>query len=373
MSAADRIADTMEAAVAGGVFPGAVLLVRLRGRLAYHRAFGLAARLPHEEPADLDTIYDLASLTKPLATVSAVCCLVQEGRLALDQPASHWLAELAGTPVGAATLTHLLNHSAGLPGWRPLYERLDEATKADPAKAGVVAARKLVVELIGREPPLYQPGSRSLYSDLGFILLGFIVERAAERGLAEFCEERVFKPLGAAPLFFAGAKPGLPAAECDGRRIAPTEEDPWRGRLLRGEVHDENCAALGGVAGHAGLFGTAAAVAAVSGAWLRSYLRRDGLLRADLVRLFVTRRAETPGSSWALGWDTPSAPSSSGQYFSPRSFGHLGYAGTSLWVDPDRELEVILLSNRVHPTRKNQAIQQFRPKLHDVVFEELAR
>jgi CubicO group peptidase (beta-lactamase class C family) len=371
VSAADRIAETMEAAVSDGVFPGAVLLVRLRGRLAYQRAFGLAARVPHDEPADLDTIYDLASLTKPLATVSAVLILVQEGRLALDQPVSRWLDELAGAPVGGATLAHLLNHSAGLPGWRPLYEQVSQAAEADPTRAGVAAVRKLVVELIGREAPVYPPGSRSLYSDLGFILLGMIVERAADRGLAEWCEERIFKPLGAAPLFFAGARPDLPAAEVDGRRIAPTEEDPWRGRLLRGEVHDENCAALGGVAGHAGLFGTAAAVAAVSGAWLRSYMRRDGLLRSDLVRLFVTRRAETPGSSWALGWDTPSAPSSSGQYFSPRSFGHLGYAGTSLWVDPDRELEVILLSNRVHPTRKNQAIQQFRPKIHDVIYEEL--
>ncbi|WP_447973464.1 serine hydrolase domain-containing protein [Nitrospira sp. Kam-Ns4a] len=371
----DRIAETIEAAVAAGAFPGAVLFVRLRGQVAYYRAFGLAARLPQAEPADLATVYDLASLTKPLATATAILCLLQEGVLRLDQPVERWLGELKGTPVGPATLTHLLNHSAGLPGWRPFYERVPEAARADPGFRGSAAVCRLVVELIGQEALLYPTGTRSLYSDLGFMLLGLVVERASGIGLAEFCRDRIFVPLGAEPLYFVRTGPGGPielvGSGPGGRRVAPTEDEGWRGRMLRGEVHDQNCFAMGGVAGHAGLFGTAAAVATVSGAWLQGWLGCDGLLRPDLVRLFTTRRAETPGSSWALGWDTPSAPSSSGRHFSPRSFGHLGYTGTSLWIDPERELEVVLLSNRVHPTSKNQAIQQVRPVIHDVIYEEL--
>lgn len=152
--------------------------------------------------------------------------------------------------------------------------------------------------------------------------------------------------------------------------VAPTEDDPWRGRMLQGEVHDENACALGGVAGHAGLFGTAAAVAAMTGLWLDGYLGKRGLLSPELVRRFASRQG-TPGSSWGLGWDTPSAPSSSGKYFSPQAFGHLGFTGTSVWIDPMCELEVVLLSNRVHPTRQNIAIQTFRPLLHDVIYERV--
>jgi len=153
-------------------------------------------------------------------------------------------------------------------------------------------------------------------------------------------------------------------------RIAPTEFDPWRNRQLQGEVHDENAAALGGVAGHAGLFGTAEAVLAVSGAWLAAYHQRPSILAAQLVRQFATRASHVPNSSWALGWDTPSTPSSSGSCLSPMAFGHLGYTGTSVWIDPICDLEVVLLSNRVCPTRKNEKIREFRPLIHDLVYRE---
>ena len=152
--------------------------------------------------------------------------------------------------------------------------------------------------------------------------------------------------------------------------IAPTERDTWRGRLLCGEVHDENAAALGGVAGHAGLFGTAEAVLALTGAWLAGYHRKPSILNHEVVRDFTRRQATVPESSWAMGWDTPSLPSSSGRYFSSQSFGHLGYTGTSIWIDPECELEVVLLSNRVHPTRKNDGIRVLRPAIHDLVYQE---
>jgi len=375
MSTSDPIASAMQSAVEEGVFPGAVLLVRIRGRVAYHRAFGYAALIPQKEPAYLETVYDLASLTKPLATATAVLCLVQDGRLSLEDPLHDILEELKDSEIGGATVFHLLNHSSGLPAWRPFYEGIAEQDRTYPGFLGSQAARQSVLDSIGHESLAFPIGARSLYSDLGFILLGLLVERTTGRSLATFCRERAYGPLRAEPLFFIEAMKEFPVGPRDPpsniHSVAATEDHPWRGHVLRAEVHDENAYAMGGVAGHAGLFGTASAVLAVSGAWLDSYLGRGSFFSPELVRHFVTRQDRTAESSWGLGWDTPSAPSSSGTKFSPHAFGHLGYTGTSLWVDPVRELEVILLSNRVHPTRQNTRIQQFRPLIHDLIHEEL--
>jgi CubicO group peptidase (beta-lactamase class C family) len=365
---ADPISDAMQSAVEQGVFPGAVLLVRFRGAVTFHHAFGLAAGSPVPEPASLETIYDLASLTKPLATATAMLCLAQDRRVDLEAPVHHHLTELRHSPIGDATLVHLLSHTAGLPGWRPFYEQVAERDKIQPGFLGSQAARNYVLMLIRDEPLLAPPGRQALYSDLGFMLLGMLIERVAGVSLARFVRERVYQRLKADPLGFVtgdGLQPPL-------NRVAPTEEDRWRGRLLRGEVHDENAYALGGMAGHAGLFGTASAVVTVAGCWLAAVLGRESMLDRDLVRRFVGSRDRLPDSSWAMGWDTPSEPSSSGTKFSPRAFGHLGYTGTSLWVDPERELEVVLLSNRVHPTRTNEKIRAFRPLIHDIICEAIA-
>jgi CubicO group peptidase (beta-lactamase class C family) len=378
MSRSDRIANAVQSAVGAGVFPGAVLVVRLRDRVVYECAFGQAALIPEPEPATLQTIYDLASLTKPLATTTALLCLIQEQRLSLEQPVQDLLPELWDSEVGGATLFHLLNHSSGLAAWRPFYERIAERDRDEPGYLGSSAAKELVLDLIRQEALVYPIGTRSLYSDLGFMLVGFILERLTGGSLAAFCRNRVHGPMNAAPLFFLGPGATPPPGplgtahhdRIDRRLVAPTEDDPWRGRVLRGDVHDENAYAMGGVAGHAGLFGTASAVLVVSGCWLRAYLGGDGLLSPEPVRLFVSRQERTAGSSWGLGWDTPSAPSSSGTRFSPLSFGHLGYTGTSVWIDPKSQLEVVLLSNRVHPTRQNNGIQTFRPLIHDLVYEE---
>ena len=202
--------------------------------------------------------------------------------------------------------------------------------------------------------------------------MGFAVERVSGLWLNQFFDEHVVGPLRAQPLFYASTRSSQSRAPHeDPAGIAPTEYDERKGRFLRGEVHDDNAAAIGGVAGHAGLFGTAAAVLAVSGAWLNAYHGRASILDPELVREFTQRQSSPPVSSWALGWDTPSSPSSSGSRFSVESFGHLGYTGTSLWVDPLRELEVVLLSNRVHLNRKNDAIRAFRPLIHDLVVQEM--
>jgi CubicO group peptidase (beta-lactamase class C family) len=370
--AADPIAAAIDRAVHAGVFPGAVLAVSLRRRVIALRAFGMAASRPAPEPLNVDTVYDLASLTKPFATATAVALLLQDGRLSLEDRLERHFPELDGRPLGAATLFHLLNHSSGLPGWRPLYKSLGDRHRPEPGSLGRHAPCAAAIDLIAQEPLLHNPGEQSIYSDLGFILLGIVIERVSGFGLADFCKSRIFDPLDAHPLCFlrVGAEPA--AIEQDGLRlpVAPTEYVAWRGGLLRGEVHDDNAYALGGVAGHAGLFGTAAALLKVSGAWLRSYHGVDDFLDPAVARRFTARQS-TPGSSWGLGWDTPSAPSSSGRYFSARSFGHLGFTGTSVWVDPTIELEIVLLSNRVHVDPDNAKIQQFRPLIHDAVYEEV--
>ncbi len=374
MTTSDPIGSAMERAVVDGVFPGAVLLVRLRGEPAYCKAVGRRSLVPPGGPVTLETVYDLASLTKPLATTSAVLLLVQQGRMDIQRPLRDLLPELAKAPVGEATVFHVLTHSAGLPGWRPFYERIAEEDSGQPGFLGSPAARQAVIGYIRDEALLHPIGSRSLYSDLGFMLLGMLVERVSRRPLAAFCREHLYEPAGAVPLAFLeiGTKKSESLSEAGMTLddVALTEGDSWRGRVLHAEVHDENAYALGGAAGHAGLFGSAAAVLAISGQWMNAQRGRRTVFDPSLVRRFVTRQHRIPQSSWALGWDTPSAPSSSGTKFSAQSFGHLGYTGTSLWVDPVCELEVVLLSNRVHPTRHNELIRQFRPQIHDLIYEE---
>lgn len=378
MKDSDPIGTAMQGAVSEGVFPGAVLLVRLRGNVHYHGAFGSAALTPSRHSASVDTLYDLASLTKPLATATAVLLLIQEKAVRLDDRVERQVPELIGTPAGQASLFQLLNHSSGLPAWRAFYERLDQGGRVRRGELGRDDAMQMVVSMIGQEALIYPRGSKSVYSDLGFILLGIMIERVTGGSLDAFCRTRIYDPLGATPLSFrpvrssVGGQPTEPSgmASTEPSRVAATEIDPWRGRVLCGEVHDENAFALGGVAGHAGLFGTATAVSVLTATWLRASLGSDDLLNATLAHEFVTRQERTPGSSWGLGWDTPSPPSSAGSRFSARSFGHLGYTGTSIWIDRKSELEVILLSNRVHPTREHTAIQRFRPLIHDVIYEE---
>ena len=368
------IQAALQSAVDGGVFPGAQLAVRLRGELVCVVTAGRLSSEPPGLPVQATTIYDLASLTKPLVTVTSVLLLIQRAKVALEDPVQEVLAELHGAPIGQATVRDLLTHRSGLPGWRPFYKQLDARDMVSGLPGGDQPAKQHVLEMIRDEPLIYVRGERSLYSDLGFMLLGFLVERLSGMALDLWCEEAIVRPLQAEPMMFrptAGrAQSDVVGPIVDVSRIAPSEQDEWRNRLLRGEVHDENAAAMGGVAGHAGLFGTAESVLAVSGAWLRGYYGRESILERELVGQFTARHESAARSSWALGWDTPSAPSSSGSSFSERSFGHLGYTGTSLWFDPSCELEVVLLSNRVHPSRRNEKIKVFRPLIHDLVYRE---
>jgi len=358
---ADRV---VEAAVRQRAFPGAVLAVGRRGGLVRLAAYGRLSYEADAPPAQASTIYDLASLTKVVVTTTAAMILVDEGRLDLEAPVRSLVPAFCGGAKDGVRVRDLLTHSGGLLWWAPLYERL--------------RGKRAYLERITSMALDYPPRTRSVYSDLGLILLGEALETAAGAPLDELARLRVLEPLSLESTMFR-PPPELRA------RIAPTERDPWRGRVLRGEVHDENAFALGGVAPHAGLFGTAGDLARFAQMLLGGgALEGRRIVSRATVEQF-TGRAGVPGSSRALGWDTPtdaagqrsSQPgepgySSAGSLLSARSFGHTGFTGTSMWMDPDRELFVILLTNRVHPTRDNNRIQAVRARLADAVVRALA-
>ncbi len=344
----EEVRALLAGAMADGVFPGAAFAVAHRGVCAADSAVG---RFTYDLASPLvqqDTVYDLASLTKVLATTAMAMLLWQRGRIELDMPVGDLLP---GFVIGGApgrrlvTLRLLLAHASGLPGYVRFYE------SCRSADAVLRAALQL--------PLAAAPGERAEYSDPGFLVLGKALEVLAGERLDSFCGREIFGPLGMAGTSFGPRRTPVP----------PTEDDRvYRMRIVEGEVHDENCWAMGGVCGHAGLFAPAGDVLRFAEAMLAALRGSPSLFTVEAVRFF-TRRAELPpGSSRALGWDTPSgSPSSAGSRFSRLSFGHLGYTGTSLWIDPEHDLAAVLLTNRTFPTRENKKIQELRPRFHDEV------
>lgn len=350
------VVGLLRQAVADRACPAAVMEVGRSGGVLWRQAIGALTYEPDAPPARPDTIFDLASLTKVLSTATLMMRAVDDGRLDLDEPVAGRLRQWQGGDRATVTVRQLLDHSAGLTAWLPLYR--DYTGRAEFEAA------------ICRLPLEYAPGTRSIYSDLGFILLGFLLEDAvprrsgapgsadpATRQAAQF--RRLASFLTPAPLAFLPPRAWRP-------RCAPTEVDPWRGRLLTGEVNDENAWALGGAAGHAGLFGTAEAVGVFARAVLRT-LAGDRLLALPATLRGFAARTGVPGSSRALGWDTMLPTSSCGTRLSATSIGHTGFTGTSLWIDWERDLYIVLLTNRVHPTRDNERLRAIRPRLHDAV------
>jgi len=349
-------------AVCTGVFPGAVLLLQLRGKVALQRAFGYRSLVPEREEMSPETIFDLASLTKVVATTTAAMVLYERGEIGLEDPATRFIPEFGANGKAEVELRHLLTHSSGLPAWVDLRALLPEGIEPGSAEA-----RRLSYDHIHQIPLDYATGSETKYSDLGFILLAEIVERVTGGSLDRFCREEIFEPLGMLDTGF------LPLARTDRSytpdRLAPTEECPWRDEIVRGKVHDENACVMSGIAGHAGLFSTSGDL----GRFVRMMALMDDtrVLRRTTIRTFTVRQNLVPGSSRALGWDTVTEDSSCGRLFSPDSFGHTGFTGTSIWIDPMRELAAVLLTNRVHPSRENTQIISFRPQLHDTIVRSL--
>jgi CubicO group peptidase (beta-lactamase class C family) len=370
-----RVEQALEEAVAGGVFPGAVLLVRDATRVFYTRAVGWRQLEPERAPMAEGTIFDLSSLTKPLATTTAIMLLVRDGKLRLDDRVTRFLHNFGVHGKTHVTLRHLLSHASGLPAWRPYFKEILAIEKRGEKInfLGSAGAKDYIFNQIGREKPEASAGTTALYSDLGFMLLGALIEMATGATLDRVFQERVARPLGLRATSFIDlgmvrARRIQPATEL----IAATERCPWRKRVLCGEVHDDNAYAMGGVAGHAGLFASARDVDTLASRLTDCWAGSDDFLPQALLREFWTRDRAVADSTWALGWDTPSAQhSAAGSRFSPTTVGHLGFTGTSLWIDLERRRHVILLSNRVHPTRDNPLIKEFRPRLHDLVNEAL--
>jgi CubicO group peptidase (beta-lactamase class C family) len=345
-----RALQILEHGIAQEAFPACSLAVTHCGKLVALKGFGQFTFQPDSPDVDSNTIFDLASLTKVLATTAAAMVLYERGLLDLDLPVVSVFPEFVDNDARRQNVTvkMLLEHSSGLPAYEKLF--LDAATRD-----------KLLHRALNT-PLTSDPQSEAVYSDIGFIILGVLLERVADTGLDAFCRREIFGPLGMAQTSFSPPAPWIALS-------APTMDDrTFRHRVVQGEVQDENAYVMGGVAGHAGLFGSAADIAAFAHAMLR---RGHPILRPETVATFTRRASTPPGSSRALGWDTPSFPSQSGQFFSPSSFGHLGYTGTSLWIDPERELSITLLTNRTWPDCTNQAIKQIRPRFHDAVIQAL--
>lgn len=320
------------------------------------------------------TLFDLASLTKVVATTPMAMLLHARGMLDLEAPVSAVVPEFLTDAAkdrrrSSVTFRMLLAHSSGLPAYEKLF--LKANTRAELFHAACTTA--LTAE----------PGSHAEYSDIGFILLGCALERLANESLDRFCQREVFAPLGMTSTTFnprpeihsqipptADERPCAAGALARESTLSAGQRSTFRGRIIQGEVQDENAHILGGVAPHAGLFSNARNLAQFAHCMLQS---GRPIFRSESVARFTRREAAPSGTSRALGWDTPWSPSQSGKYFSPHSFGHLGYTGTSLWIDPTRQLSITLLTNRTWPDCSNTAIKELRPKFHDAVVEALEK
>jgi serine-type D-Ala-D-Ala carboxypeptidase len=337
-------------AIESRAFPACSIAITHRGEMVAQKALGRFTYDASSPEVTAASIFDLASLTKVVATTAMAMILYERGALDLETPVTAIVPEFASADArrGDITLRMLLAHSSGLPAYEKLFLR-------SQSRQGLLRLA-FAVELSA------DPATRAEYSDIGFIILGVALERLADEPLDTFCQREVFGPLAMMHTTFNPAKALRES-------IPPSADDrTFRHRTIQGEVQDENANVLGGVAPHAGLFSTANDLALFTHAMLNGGYP---ILRLETVSLFTRRESAPEGTSRALGWDTPSARSQSGKYFGARSFGHLGYTGTSLWIDPERQLSITLLTNRTWPDCQNQAIKQVRPAFHDAVVQAL--
>ena len=374
-----KVERTLDKAIEAAEMPGAVVLARMPREgeiLEYSWVRGMAVVRPERIPMSIDTIFDLASLTKNMATTTAIMLLVRDGLVALDDPVAKFLPSFGDRDKGEVTIRHLLTHSAGLKPWRGFHDlMIQKERKTGERLIGTAEGREWIIDRVLRSGLVHETGEAAVYGDLDFIVLGALVEEVTKTPFDAFCEKQIFEPLGMKDTrFFPLPVDGSDDSALPGplrRRIAATENCPWRERIIWGEVHDPNAFAMGGVAGHAGLFGTAPDVMRFAQVFLDAWHGRSELLPPELVRSFSERQHIPATSDWALGWDTPTeGSSSSGQYFSEKSVGHLGFTGTSVWIDLEREAIVVMLTNRLHLIAKRSKFT-LRPKIHDFIIEGL--
>ncbi|ABF41617.1 beta-lactamase [Candidatus Koribacter versatilis Ellin345] len=338
----------LRAGIGEHVMPGATIAVTHGGRMMAWEAFGRFTYDPESPLVRRETIFDLASVTKAVATTTIAAILHERGQLNLNQKVHEHFREFRDGGKSDVTIAMLLSHSSGLPSYEKLFQRC--------------RSREDLLGSAAAAPLAYPPGARSEYSDLAFILLGEILTRIAGEDLDGFAAREIFAPLGMTTAEYCPAPEGR-------QEIPPAQDDrEFRHRTIQGEIDDENASVMGGVAGHAGLFANAYDLALFAECMLRG---GAPILKPETVQLFTNRRAAPYGTSFSLGWDTPSQPSQSGTKLSARAFGHLGFTGTSLWIDPVKQLSITLLTNRTWPHRQSQAIKQLRPAVHDAIVEAI--
>lgn len=373
-------------AIEKGAFPSASIVVSKEDQVVFSSHYGAARE---------DMCFDIASITKPVATATIAMMLKSEGLIKFEDTVYQWLAGARQAVHKQMTVRHLLNHTSGLPAWQPYYQELPLSL------IGTEAGKSFILDSCYNEPLVATPGEKTIYTDIGYIILGEILEQAGDASLDMLFSKYVAKPLSLENIFFskiigapvtteskktkttaeqhvpvskrAQKKPSEPGELH--RRFAPTEDCPWRGRVIHGEVHDQNAYALGGVAGHAGLFSTAEDLDKFASELVKCYHGKSDWLPQTVVQEFLQEGKEKPsGNEFVLGWNRPSAKdSASGRYFSPNSIGHLGYTGCSIWIDLNVDYRVTLLTNRIHPTTTNQKIKAFRPQIHDLIYKELIK
>ncbi len=360
-----RVEEIVSQSIAKSYFPGAQLIIGDDKNTIFEKSFG---NFTYDEfsPAVTDeSMYDLASLTKVIATTSAIMKLYQEDKIDLNDKVAKYIPEFANNGKENINILNLLLHNSGLKAFIPFYK--------------YYSSKEEVINAIYNAELDYEPDTKFVYSDLNAILLGFIVEKVSGLGLDEYCKANIFEPLGMSSTVF------LPDDKMK-ERIPPTENDNfWRNRLLKGEVHDEAASILGGVAGNAGLFSSAGDLYKFmrtmlnNGFYYNPYtrgLKEEKLFEPEIVKLFTKRFTEVfYSNSRALGWDTkPDVQPSKyrmpcGELISDNCFGHTGYTGTSVWCDRDRKLIIIFLTNRVYPSRDNEGIRVVRPDIHNAAIE----
>lgn len=370
----------LQEAITARAFPAASMAVTIKSDLIALKSFGRFIFEEEGSPllpdsgrsgsfgtASPTTLFDLASLTKAIATTTMAAILYERGQLELEAPIIGTVPEFRANsdpPRNEVTFRQLLAHSSGLPAYEKLFLKAH--------------SRDELLQSALTMPLTAAPDTRAEYSDIGFIILGLALESLAEDSLDAFCQREVFGPLSMSNTTFnppQAIRNQIPptaderkeAGEC-GAGTPGHVGSTFRNRIIQGEVQDENAWVLGGVAGHAGLFSSAEDIAKFAHAMIRG---GSPILRPETIATFTRRESTPKGTSRAIGWDTPSHPSQSGRFFGPNSYGHLGYTGTSLWIDPDRQLSITLLTNRTWPDCSNQAIKRVRPKFHDAIIEAL--
>jgi len=348
----DSLSLYLNQSIADSAFPGCAISIGYQGRLIYEESFGHFTYDPSSPKVEINSIFDLASVTKVVATTTTAMILYDQGRLNLDQNVSEIVPAFKGREKEKVTIRHLLTHTSGLPGWVRFYLNLE--------------GKERIIQEICETELINEPGTAYVYSDLGMILMQRVLETVSRKSLDHMVKDYLTTPLGMTRTFYN------PDSSIK-TEVIPTEISDWHMKLVHGFVHDENTFVMGGVSGHAGLFSTIQDLSVFCQMYLNGgFYGGRTIIKEETIKLFTSRQNIVEGSTRALGWDTRSEKNSmAGEYMPIQAFGHSGFTGTSIWIDPVKKAFVILLSNRVHPTRENQKIISVRPIVHDYAMKSL--